>query len=448
MVALLTVAAVLILYGAFSRPLEARGVTSALFLVTAGFLVGSSVLHLVDLQLESATAERVTEVALALLLFSDAARIDLRSLRRQLAWPSRLLLVGLPLTMLAGLGAGLLVFPGMAVASAFLLSTMLSSTDAALGQRVITDERVPARIRQALDVESGLNDGLAVPFFLVAVDISRAELSGGVTSAVAMNAAQQIGWGLVGGVAAGTVGGLLFHLASRRGWLDGQWRQVLPLSAAVLAYAVAGWLGGSGFIAAFVGGMVFGRTAREHGLGVTYLTEETGGLLAAVTWVGFGAVAIGWALPQVTWRVVLYAVLSLTVVRMVPVAVAMLGHGARRPTVAFLGWFGPRGLASIVFGLIVLERGVPEAATLLTIVVVTVMLSVVAHGLTSVPFVAAYRRWYDAHTATHPSATEAVPAAMPRLRRQPTAAEAHFVRHEAGVFDGRRGPRPGGRDPA
>ena len=442
MIGLLTIGVILVAYGAFSKPLDARGVTSAMVFTAAGFLVGTSALGLIDVGLESATVERVTEVALALLLFSDAARIDLRSLRRQLAWPSRLLLVGLPLTMVAGLGAGLLVFPGMAVASAFLLSTMLCSTDAALGQRVVTDPTIPERVRQALDVESGLNDGLAVPFFLVAVDISRAELTTGVTWAVVTNAAEQIGWGLVAGVAAGLVGGGLFGLAARRGWLEGQWRQTVPLATALLAYALAVELGGSGFIAAFLGGMVFGRVAHEHGLGVTYFTEEMGGLLAAVTWIGFGALGLSWAIPHVTWQIVLYALLSLTVVRMVPVAVAMLGHGARRPTVAFLGWFGPRGLASIVFGLLALDSGVPEATTLLTTVVVTVAFSVVAHGLTSVPLAAAYHRWYDAHTATHPLAAEAAPAAMPRLRRQPTAAEARLVEHEAGAFVSTRDGEP------
>ena len=173
-VALITIAVILILYGAVSKPLDARGVTSAMIFTAAGLCVGTSALKLVNIHLESLTAERFCELALVFLLFSDSTRIDLARLRRNLGWPSRLLLIGLPLTMLAGLGAGLLVFPGIALASAFVLSTMVCSTDAALGQRVVSDKAVPARVRQALDVESGLNDGLAVPFFLVAVDLSLA----------------------------------------------------------------------------------------------------------------------------------------------------------------------------------------------------------------------------------------------------------------------------------
>jgi NhaP-type Na+/H+ or K+/H+ antiporter len=316
----------------------------------------------------------------------------------------------------------------MALASVALLSTMLASTDAALGQQVVANTAVPVRVRQALDVESGLNDGLAVPFFLVALDLANAELTTGVTWAVVSNAAVQIGWGLTAGVTAGLLGGLAFRFADGRGWIVSAWRQIVPLAIALLAYALAVTLGGSGFIAAFVGGMTFGALAERKASAVTLFTEETGGLLAGVTWIGFGALALGLAIPHVTWQVVLYAALSLTLVRMLPVAVAMLGRGARAPTVAFIGWFGPRGLATVVFALLVLERGVPESQTLLTTVVVTVALSVILHGLTSAPLVRAYHRWYEGHTEAHPAAAEAVPTTMPRQRRQLTAADVERAR--------------------
>ncbi|HEY5387746.1 MAG TPA: cation:proton antiporter [Thermoleophilia bacterium] len=423
MVALATIMVIIVVWGTVSSPLDRRGVTSAMFFVGAGFAVGASALGLLNVSVTSTVAERVTEVGLVLLLFSDAARLDLRALRHELGWPTRLLLIGLPLTMLAGTGIGVLVFPGMALASVFLLSTMLCSTDAALGQKVVSDTSVPARVRQALDVESGLNDGLAVPFFLVALDLANAELTQGITWAVVSNAAAQIGWGLAAGVAAGLFGALLFRAAERRGWIGSEWRQIVVLATALLAYAFALTLGGSGFIAAFVGGLAFGRFSGQQGSAVTLFTEEMGGLLAAVTWIGFGALALGVAIPHVTWQVVLYAALSLTLVRMLPVAIALAGMGVRRPTVAFIGWFGPRGLASVVFALLVLERGVPEEQTLLTTVVVTVALSVVLHGLTSVPLVRAYRRWYEGHTKAHPAAAETAPATLPRRRRQHTGAD-------------------------
>jgi NhaP-type Na+/H+ or K+/H+ antiporter len=184
-----------------------------------------------------------------------------------------------------------------------------------------------------------------------------------------------------------------------------------------VAFAIAGGLGGSGFIAAFIGGLAFGRASGEHGAAGLF-TEETGDLLAAVVWIGFGALVIGPVVSHITWQVVIYAVLSLTVVRMVPVALALLRSGARAPTVAFIGWFGPRGLASLVFALLVIERGVPEQTTLLATVAVTVGLSVILHGITSVPFVARYQRWYERHVASRPQAEEAAPASLPRQRRQ------------------------------
>lgn len=419
MVAATTILTIIIIWSAFSGPLDRRGITSALFFTAAGSFVGASALGLVDVSLESSEIERVAEVALVLLLFSDATRLDLRSLRRELRWPSRLLLIGLPLTMLAGAGIGALVFPGMALVSAVLLATILAPTDAALGQKVVSDPAVPARVRQSLDVESGLNDGLAVPFFLVALGVANAELETGITWAIASNMAAQIGWGLTSGLTAGILGGMLFGIADRRTWISPDWRQIAPLGVALLAYTLAVMLGGSGFIAAFVGGIAFGSVSGARSSLVNQFTEETGSFLASVTWIGFGALAFTLAIPHITWQVILYAALSLTLVRMLPVAIALAGRGVKRPTVAFIGWFGPRGLASLVFALIALERGVPDGEVVLTTVVVTVALSVVLHGLTSVPLIAAYHRWYEVHTAEHPASEESMPVTMPRRRHQP-----------------------------
>ncbi|MGR0318670.1 cation:proton antiporter [Agromyces sp. ZXT2-3] len=415
---------VIIVWAVCSAPLDRRGITSALFFSVAGLVLGASVLGWIDVEPESATFERLTEVALVLLLFSDASRLDLRSLRRGVGWPSRLLFIGLPLTLLAGIGAGMLAFPGMALASVVLLSTMLASTDAALGQKVVTDTAVPARVRQALDVESGLNDGLAVPFFLVALEIANADLETLPTAALVGNMAAQIGWGIAGGLTAGVVGGLLFRAAARRGWIGEDWRQIVPLAAALAAYAMALTLGGSGFIAAFVGGIAFGSLSGARGSTVTLLTEESGGFLAAVTWIGFGSVLLTLAIPYLTWQVLLYALLSLTIVRMIPVAIAFAGQRIGRPTVAFIGWFGPRGLASLVFALLAVERGIPDSEVVLTTVFVTVALSVLLHGLTSVPLVSLYHRWYEGHAAEHPTAAETVPATVSRGRRVGRASRA------------------------
>ena len=396
MIALLLAAVVLILVSAFSGPLGRRGITSAMAFLVAGLVLSVALDGSFGLTLESAEVQHIAELALVFLLFTDAARIDLSILRRSLGWPSRLLTIGLPLTLLLGFAAGLLLFPGLPLASAFLLSAMLCATDAALGHRVVEDTAVPGKVRQALNVESGLNDGIAVPFFLVSLDISMSTLERGVPSAVAVAITEQIGWGMLAGIVLGGAGGYLLRLASRKDWFETEWRQPGTLAVAMGAYAAAGTLGGSVFLAAFVAGMTYRLVKGSANVDTSYFTGEVGSTLAAATWMIFGAVAILTALPHITWQVVVYAVLSLTVVRMLPVAVAMIGSGARWQTQAFMGWFGPRGLASVVFALLAFERGTPAAETLLTTVVMTVGLSVFAHGLSARPLISAYQRWHAA----------------------------------------------------
>ena len=304
---------------------------------------------------------------------------------------------------------------------------MLASTDAALGQRVVTDPAVPSRVRQALNVESGLNDGLAVPFFLVAVDITLAEAKTNAVSAVVRNAAEQIGYGIFAGVGAALLGALLVRWADRHGWIEAHWRQIMTLATAALAYSLAVWLGGSGFIGAFVGGMTFGRAAGARGLRFTLFTEETGGLLTAVVWIGFGALALERVhpAPHLADRTLRRAQPDRRAHR--PGRSRHAEERGAGPTVWFMGWFGPRGLASIVFGLLALEADVPHAQLLARVVACTVALSVLAHGLSSVPLIAAYRRWYEAHTAARPEAEEAVPTVAPRFRRQPAADDPHLA---------------------
>ncbi len=263
---------------------------------------------------------------------------------------------------------------------------MLASTDAALGQAVVTDERIPSRIRQGLNVESGLNDGLCVPLFLIAIAVAEGQ-DGALTGASALHLLlQEIGYGALAGIAAGGIGGLALLWAARHRTIETGWKQLLAAATALLSAGVALPLGGSIFVAAFVAGFIFGWLHREPEGTVTYLVDEGGELANAVTFIVFGAIILGPALAELTWQLVLYAALSLTVVRMVPVAVSLIGTRARPATVLFLGWFGPRGLASIVFGVILLDESeLPAEHTLLLAVVATVGLSVIAHGLSAGP---------------------------------------------------------------
>jgi sodium/hydrogen antiporter len=417
--ALATIAALLIGYATVSRRLERLNVSGAMFFTTTGLLVGP-VLGLLDLRVHGEQVKLLAEITLTLVLFADASRISLPALHHEFAVPLRLLAIGLPLTILAGALIGAAVIPGVSFAEALVLAIVLACTDAALGQAVVSDERVPSRIRQGLNVESGLNDGLCVPLFFIAIAIAETDAGTASSHSASQLVFEQIGYGLVGGVGAGALGGIALSLAARRRLIEPHWLQILSLASALLAAGVASALGGSIFIAAFTGGFLFGALRRDSGGEVSHLVDEGGELFNAVTFIVFGAVILGPLLDELTWEIVLYAVLSLTVVRMLPVALAMLGTGARRQTVAFLGWFGPRGLASIVFAVILLDdTRLPHLHTLLLAITVTIALSVYAHGLTARPLTERYARWWNSHPHDALPTMESVPAAEHR-RRSPS----------------------------
>ncbi len=391
-----------------------------MFFTTAGLLAGP-VLGLIDVEVDSETVKLLAEGTLTLVLFGDAERISLHALRHEYTVPLRLLGIGLPLTILAGALAGAAVLPGVGFAEALVLAVVLACTDAALGQAVVSDERIPSRIRQGLNVESGLNDGLCVPLFFMAIALAEADTGTVSDHTAAELVLEEIGYGLVGGVIAGVVGALALRFAVKRRLIQPHWMQMLTAASALLAAGVATGLGGSIFIAAFTGGFLFGALRRGSGGEVTHLVDEGGELLNAVTFIVFGAVILGPLLDDVTWQVALYAVLSLTVVRIVPVALAMLGAGARSQTIGFLGWFGPRGLASIVFAVILLdEADLPHLQTLLLAITVTIAISVYAHGLTAGPLTERYARWWASHPHDAKPAMENVPAGAHRLRHSTT----------------------------
>ena len=414
---LATLAVILLGFAAISGRLEGTWITAPMAFTAAGMLVGADALGLVDPPATGTEVKILAEATLAVVLFSDASRIDLRALRGELGIPSRLLGIGLPLTLLLGFVAAVAVLGDLAWPEALVLAVILAPTDAALGQAVVTLGRLPVRIRQSLNLESGLNDGICVPFFLIALAVAQAE-EGAIGNGQAVRLVlEKIGYGILGGAIAGALAAAVIAYAGGRRLVAHPWLQVVPLAGAALAFGLAEAIGGSGFIAAFVGGGLFGALRGRRGGDISDLIEQAGALLAAVTFVVFGAVLLGPALGDLTWQVAFYAALSLTLARMVPVAISMLGTGARRPTVAFLGWFGPRGAASIVFALLLIEEGgLPNDGLILTTVFVTVGLSVFAHGISAAPLAARYADWLDAHPRPGPSPVESGGGAEVRWR--------------------------------
>ncbi len=411
------VAAALLGIATVSRLLSGTPLTPAMLLVAGGLLLGPELLGGIDLGGSNATVRALAEATLALVLFCDASRVDLGQLRRSVGVPLRLLGVGLPLTIILGALAAAVVFEQLTLGEALIIGVILAPTDAALGQAVLSERRVPARIRQGLNVESGLNDGICVPLLFAAVAAADVEshISGG-RGAVDL-VLEEVGFGALGGLVAGALIAAIVIQAGRRDLITGPWRQVIPGAGAALAYGIASALGGSGFIAAFVAGITFRALLRRDPAEINRLSEEVGDVLSAVTFLLFGAVLLEPALGHLSWQLVLYAVLSLTIVRMAPVAVALLGSGARTPTVSFLGWFGPRGLASIVFALIVVEESALPHQELITLAVyLTVGVSVFAHGLSAAPLARRYGRWYQSHPRHATPPMESAPTEVSRGR--------------------------------
>ena len=416
--ALATIAGILLVYAGLSRALGRSWVSTPMFFLTAGLIVGNEGIGWIDLGPSSEQIRILAEATLTVVLFADASRIDVSALRREYKVPLRLLAIGLPLTIAAGWAVGVGLFGSFSLAEVLILAVILAPTDAALGQAVVTDPRLPSRIRQGLNVESGLNDGICVPLLFIALALAEADAGSETSHGAFVLVAEAIGYGMLFGAIAGVVGGLVTRIARRHGLMDNAWSQILPVATAGLAYGLAAPLGGSGFIAAFVAGFAFGALHRDTEGHTTYLLDQTGDLTNSVTFLVFGAAIAGTVLADLTWSAAFYGVLSLTVVRMLPVAVALFGTDARLRTVAFVGWFGPRGLASIVFTVVAVENGtLPHSSAITDAVVLTIVLSVYLHGLSAKPLTERYARWYHTHPSDRLPPMESVHAPSQRWRR-------------------------------
>ncbi|MFI6371493.1 cation:proton antiporter [Streptomyces sp. NPDC050546] len=422
------VAAVTAGYALCSGRLATTAVSAPMVFTGCGIAIGPIGLGLLDLKHDSGPVLTLVEAALTLVLFTDAMSVRGRDLRLGGFLPGRLLGIGLPLTIGAGWLLAWPLLPGLTLWELALLGAVLAPTDAALGKTAVSDRRVPPLVRGGLNVESGLNDGMALPFFVLFLaalpgTMASEEGAAGVFwRALVLSTA----WGL----AVGGLGGWLVRRSRARGWIGGDWRQTFVLAVAVGAYTVAVVFDGSGFIAAWVAGFAFGVSLRrsEPAEARPEAQEEAPGgipgeapaavddssglaghladLLASLSFLVFGAVLLGPALDDLDWRIIVYAVLSLTVVRMLPVALALARTGLALPTVAYIGWFGPRGLASVVFGLLLVEEHVPGLQLLGRVIAVTVALSILLHGMSAVVLAKRYGAWYRKAAALRPGLRE------------------------------------------
>ena len=356
-----------------------------------GLILGPIGFGILTLEVNHDGLKILAELTLALVLFTDAASTRMKALEHDYEIPLRLLFVGLPLTILFGFLVGIFVFDELGMFQVAILATMLAPTDAALGKAVVSNKAVPEKIRDSLNVESGLNDGLCVPvlFILLAlVSISKAE--GGTLELVIITVSREIGYGLLVGLGLTFIANKVLKVSAKEGWLNNVWLQIPVGALAVACFALAEFLGGSGFIAAFTGGILFGSLNKQNKHKFTRSAEGTGDTLALLTWVIFGAMVVGQSFSYFDWHILLYAILSLTLIRMLPVILSLSGTGLSMKSKLFIGWFGPRGLASIVFGVIVLNEALPGGKMLSMAVVYTVVLSIVLHGLSANPLSAKF----------------------------------------------------------
>ena len=375
------------LYSILAGRLEKTPISGPVVFITFGLLVGPLGAGWLQLDVTSTELRVLADLVLALVLFSDAASVNKVVLKSGLSLPLRMLLIGLPGVIAAGFLAAWLMFDSLTLWEMAILATMLSATDAALGKTVVTSKAVPANIRMALNVESGLNDGICVPILFLFIALATADAGSHDTTALAVQlVATEIGIGLFAGLSVTAVGiWFIFH-AWRQGWITDLWGQLTVTMLALTCFAVAQSLHGSGYIAAFVGGLLFGYIARRRAHELILDTEGTGETLGMLTWILFGSVVIPEVIDHFTWRIFGYAVLSLTVIRMLPVLLSLVGTRENIGEKLFMAWFGPRGLASIVFAIIVLNQNIDGAGQLAVIVSCTVLLSAVIHGITAVPF--------------------------------------------------------------
>ncbi|MCW0507607.1 cation:proton antiporter [Aeromonas piscicola] len=391
---LAVLAAFLLIYSLIAGRFESRLINGPLLFLLMGWLLGSGGLGLLSLSINSNGIKLLAELTLVIVLFSDAANTNWQVLAAHRALPMRLLLIGLPLTLIGGTLFGLWLYPDLPLLEMAILSTILAPTDAALGKAVVSNPAVPAPIREGLNQESGLNDGICVPVLLLLLAlIAPTEQHAGTGMLAVTLLLEEIGIGLLVALVLASLTIRLLKTSYLNGWQLPLWRQLTMPGLALLCFALAQTLGGSGFIAAFVGGLLIGHRLGEHKHAYMDSCEGYGDLLSVVIWMVFGATLMPMLPELLHWQYWLYAAASLTLLRMLPVWLSLLGTGLKPELKLFIGWFGPRGLASIVFAVMVLqhEPALLGQKPIIATVLCTIVLSVILHGISANPWVRRFK---------------------------------------------------------
>jgi NhaP-type Na+/H+ or K+/H+ antiporter len=406
MFGLAIVAAIFIAYMLMEHRLESK-VSGPMIFMTLGLLISPEVFNVLKLDLNGLTVQIVLKGALALVLFTEASTLRTRRLATGLALPTKLLTIAMPLIMILGLVVAAVLFDVLSFWEAAVVGVLLAPTDAALVLPIVDNERVPQRIRDALVVEGGLNDGLAVPFVLFAAGLADVVAGGRSSPGLVELLVSQIGLAILVGVGAGWLGSKVANAARRTGWTSETGVQLGLLGLAVVTFAAAEAIHGNGFIAVWLAGLLLGRFATEDVLEGRTFSVRLSHLLVLMSFMIFGALGLAPFVTSISWQIAVYAILSLAILRPLAVGLSLIGSGQDIRTAGFIGWFGPRGLPSMVLALIVMKKdfALPNGDLILGVMAATVALSVYAHGITAGPLGNRYADWCERFSPDHDRAS-------------------------------------------
>jgi len=388
-------AAMIFIYGLFSRVSDRSPITAPMVFVAMGILVGPLGLNYFHMEVEGEFVHILTEVTLVLILFVDASTINLKRLIEDRSIPTRMLFIGLPLTMLLGTGLAYLIYPEVSIWLLVLMALILSPTDAALGQAVVKSKKVPERVRQWISVESGLNDGIALPPIFACIAVLSIDTNASETHWLLFLLQQIFLGALIGGLV-GWLGGYLVNSCSNKGWMNSTFQRLVAGSLAILCFSITEMVHGNGFIAAFAGGLMLGASTKTEMIRerIQEFGEAEGQQLILFVFLIFSMILVPKAVTYWDMNAILYAILSLTIIRMLPIAISLLGKQLNIPTLLFVGWFGPRGIASVLYVLLVANiLGVQGYEQVLSVIVLTVLMSVFLHGISAVPLSRYYAKY-------------------------------------------------------
>lgn len=381
-------------YGIFSKLSEKSIISAPMVFVTVGIIISFFVGETWKEGINASVVEPIAQITLILVLFNDASTLDLRKLLRDRRLPMRLLFIGLPITMILGVLLAIPLFPGIDIWALAMMAIILSPTDAALGLAVVTSEIVPIRIRQTINVESGLNDGIAFPPLLICIAVLSGDSTGNSGFGYwGIFILKQFIYGPVIGGLVGWLGGYLVDIASKREWMNHTFQRLASIAIAFLAFSLAEMVHGNGFIAAFFAGMLLGTRTESIRERLHEFGEAESQALILFIFLLLGMILVPFSFPYWDASTVIYASLSLTIIRMLPVAISLLGTELSWGSIGFIAWFGPRGIASVLYLLMVfIDLGREGYEKIYAVITLTVLLSILLHGTTAIPLSKLYKK--------------------------------------------------------